>query len=66
MNMLSERLEMGKTDWAKLDRDRARAAQDLYDSQVTYPDDEDTSCGCGSGVVVGVCPECGNEIGRIR
>ncbi len=38
-----------------------------------YPDEleiipkasEEGGCPCGSGVIIGVCPECKNEIGRI-
>ncbi len=29
------------------------------------PEKEEDGCPCGSGVMLGKCPECGNEIGRI-
>ena len=34
-------MSKGKTnDWNRLDKDRLRSAQDEYDTQVVYPEDE--------------------------
>lgn len=67
--VLSEHADSGERTDAqialqKLREDRHALVIEVQGASPSHADD-DGGCPCGSGTMIGCCPECGREIGRV-